>query len=48
MEENLHHRYHVSCNERFYNDCIGPRRFARVNMDKEAINVLDKIAIKFG
>ena len=24
MEENLHHRYHVSCNERFYNDCIGP------------------------
>ena len=48
MEENLHHRYHVSTSEMFYNDCIGPRRFARVSMDKKAISNLNKIQIKFG
>ena len=29
IEENLHHKFHVSVSEEFYNDCIGPRRFAR-------------------
>ncbi len=48
MEENLHHRYHVSTSELFYNDCIGPRRFARVSLDKKSINTLNKIQIKFG
>jgi len=39
LEENLHHRFHVSAKKEFYNDCIGPRRFARVkfstNIEKQ-------------
>ena len=39
LEENIHHRYHVSAKEEYYNDCIGPRRFAKVkfsdNIEKQ-------------
>ena len=45
IEENLHHRFHVANSSKFYNDCIGPRRFARVNLDKEIINVINKITL---
>jgi len=33
LEENIHHRFHVASNSEFYNDCIGPRRFANVKLD---------------
>ena len=45
IEENLHHKFHVANSSKFYNDCIGPRRFARVNLDKETINVINKITL---
>ncbi len=45
IEENLHHKFHVSVREEFYNDCIGPRRFARVNLDKDTIKAINKITI---
>jgi len=35
LEENIHHRYHVSIKADFYNDCIGPRRFAKVKFTDE-------------
>ena len=45
IEENLHHKFHVSISEEFYNDCIGPRRFARVSLDKTTIKAINKITI---
>jgi len=45
IEENLHHKFHVSVSDKFYNDCIGPRRFARVSLDKFTIGVLNKVKI---
>ena len=45
MEENIHHRFHVANSDRFYNDCIGPRRFARVKLDKEVIQTINKIKL---
>jgi len=45
IEENLHHKFHVSVSDKFYNDCIGPRRFARVSMDKSTIKSIDKISL---
>tara|TARA_B110000858_G_scaffold180034_1_gene217276 strand:+ start:1616 stop:2053 length:438 start_codon:yes stop_codon:yes gene_type:complete len=45
MEENLHHKFHVVHSKEFYNDCIGPRRFARVNLDKEVISIINKIQL---
>tara|TARA_B100001094_G_C17899098_1_gene655534 strand:+ start:213 stop:659 length:447 start_codon:yes stop_codon:yes gene_type:complete len=48
IEENLHHKFHVSVSEEFYNDCIGPRRFARVSLDKSTINAINKVKLKFG
>ena len=45
IEENLHHKFHVSVSEDFYNDCIGPRRFARVSLDKTIIKAINKITI---
>ena len=45
IEENLHHKFHVSVSEEFYNDCIGPRRFARVSLDKTTIKAINKITI---
>ena len=38
LEENLHHKFHVSSKNDFYNDCIGPRRFARVRFSNNIEN----------
>ena len=43
MEENLHHRYHVSTSEMFYNDCIGPRRFAKVKFNNSIEGQINEI-----
>lgn len=43
LEENIHHRFHVSFKENFYNDCIGPRRFATVKMNENIATKIDKI-----
>tara|TARA_B100000902_G_scaffold277684_1_gene263475 strand:+ start:391 stop:828 length:438 start_codon:yes stop_codon:yes gene_type:complete len=45
IEENLHHKFHVSVSNKFYNDCIGPRRFARVSLDEDTIKVINKVSI---
>jgi len=45
IEENLHHKFHVSVSDEFYNDCIGPRRFARVSLDKDVIKSINKISL---
>lgn len=45
IEENVHHKFHVANSDRFYNDCIGPRRFARVKLDKEVIDNINKIKL---
>ena len=45
LEENIHHRFHVAFREDYYNDCIGPRRFARVSLDKTTIKAINKITI---
>ena len=45
MEENIHHKFHVAYSAKFYNDCIGPRRFARVKLDKEVIKTIDKLQL---
>ncbi len=41
IEENIHHRLHVSCDDSYYNDCIGPRRFANVKLQDSTRNFLD-------
>ena len=43
LEENLHHRYHVSSKDDFYNDCIGPRRFARVRFSNNIEKQINEI-----
>ena len=43
LEENVHHRLHVVAREEYYNDCIGPRRFANVRLSEEVINKLNKV-----
>ena len=43
LEENIHHRYHVSIKEDYYNDCIGPRRFATVKLDEEITSKINKL-----
>ena len=43
IEENIHHRYHVANSDKFYNDCIGPRRFARVSLDSKVIKKIKAI-----
>jgi len=43
LEENIHHRYHVSIKEDYYNDCIGPRRFATVRLDEEITSKINKL-----
>ena len=45
IEENIHHKFHVANSDRFYNDCIGPRRFARVKLDSDVIKVIEKIKL---
>jgi len=43
LEENIHHRYHVSVKDDFYNDCIGPRRFAKVRFTNETEAKINEI-----
>lgn len=43
IEENIHHRLHVSCDDSYYNDCIGPRRFANVKLQDSTRNFLDNL-----
>jgi hypothetical protein len=43
LEENVHHRLHVVAREEYYNDCIGPRRFANVRLSEKVINKLNKV-----
>ena len=43
LEENIHHRCHVSVKEEFYNDCIGPRRFAKVKFSKKTEKQINEL-----
>ena len=43
LEENIHHRFHVSAKSDFYNDCIGPRRFARVRLTEQTFEKISTI-----
>ena len=45
LEENIHHRFHVSSNGNFYNDCIGPRRFANVKLDEGIEEIVNKLVV---
>ncbi len=45
LEENIHHKFHVSANAEFYNDCIGPRRFAKVRFDEMVAKKINKIVV---
>jgi len=45
LEENIHHRYHVSVKEDFYNDCIGPRRFTKVRFTPDTELKINEIKI---
>jgi hypothetical protein len=43
LEENLHHKFHVSAKNEYYNDCIGPRRFARVRFSNNIEKQINEI-----
>ena len=45
LEENLHHRFHVSSKNEYYNDCIGPRRFAKVKFTKGIETQINEIKL---
>jgi len=45
LEENIHHRFHVSSSYEFYNDCIGPRRFANVKLDEGVYDIIKNIVV---
>ena len=45
LEENLHHKFHVSSKSEYYNDCIGPRRFARVKFTNSVENQINEIKL---
>ena len=45
LEENIHHKFHVASNNTFYNDCIGPRRFANVKLDEGIDNIINDIVV---
>ena len=45
LEENIHHRFHVSARDDFYNDCIGPRRFARVRFNENIAKKINDIVV---
>ena len=45
LEENIHHRFHESANNIFYNDCIGPRRFANVKLDEQVQDIIKEIVV---
>jgi len=43
LEENIHHRFHVSSNDNYYNDCIGPRRFSNVKINNNIKEIITEI-----
>tara|TARA_R100000664_G_C2699106_1_gene100140 strand:+ start:264 stop:704 length:441 start_codon:yes stop_codon:yes gene_type:complete len=45
LEENIHHRFHVASSGEFYNDCIGPRRFANVKLDETVHDIIKNIVV---
>ena len=45
LEENIHHRFHVASSGEFYNDCIGPRRFANVKLDESIHDIIKNIVV---
>ena len=45
LEENIHHRFHVSSSHEFYNDCIGPRRFANVKLEEGIYDIIKNIVV---
>ena len=45
LEENIHHRFHVASSYEFYNDCIGPRRFANVRLDENVYDIIKNIVV---
>ena len=45
LEENIHHKFHVSANKDFYNVCIGPRRFAKVRFDESVAKKINDIVV---
>ena len=45
LEENIHHRFHVASSYEFYNDCIGPRRFANVKLDEDVHDIIKNIVV---
>jgi len=45
LEENLHHRFHVSSKSEYYNDCIGPRRFAKVRFTNGVEKQINEIKL---
>jgi hypothetical protein len=46
IEENIHHRYHVSVKKEFYNDCIGPRRFTNVQFTDDTETKISEIKLQ--
>ena len=45
LEENIHHRFHVVAKDEFYNDCIGPRRFANVRLSEDVFTSINKLKL---
>jgi len=45
LEENIHHRYHVSIKKEYYNDCIGPRRFAKVKFTSKTEKQINELKL---
>lgn len=43
LEENIHHKLHVSARDKFYNDCIGPRRFSNVRLSEKIFKKINTI-----
>lgn len=40
LEETLHHKFNVILDDKYYNDCIGPRRFMGLRQNKELQGLL--------
>lgn len=45
LEENIHHKFHVVARTNFYNDCIGPRRFANVRLSEDILTTINKLKL---
>jgi len=45
LEENIHHKFHVVSRSKFYNDCVGPRRFGNVRLSESILSEIDSIKV---